>query len=371
MKDTIINNPILRKSNAGSQGSNFRSSKEEYDEVIKLYQESKIPASKYQNFNGLDLKLLKIAFEEYLKFSKENPEREEYKYKVMEDLQNELNINKIRVENINRIVDILKKNNPNSGSFFNWRNIDDFSNYVEAKPAEVVEQLHMLFDNDTQSISSRIDEFLDKAREFQSDISLGTPFFGYLMWAFDSNNYIIYKDKTFKRFCKWFDLNVPFNIGDKYEYYISVCNELLDFAREHFDKDMILLNMQDFIYTVARYPEARFRTLLRYINEIVGSSFSIKLLEKSRVKNLLKDIHSMIINEERLGEIEFKEGKYISESLHELPKYKYFMYFYPAAKSSHKDAVSFFLGIDKDNKVTYGLFPGKSIEQQLDPDLDT
>lgn len=91
-KNVIINNPILRESKAGSQGSNFVSKKEEYEEVLRIMTEKEMLESKYRYFNAYDLELLKIGFEEYLKFSKETPENEEYKYKIIDELRNLQNL---------------------------------------------------------------------------------------------------------------------------------------------------------------------------------------------------------------------------------------------------------------------------------------
>lgn len=360
LKDEIINNPILRESKAGSQGSNFSSSKEEYDELIKMHLEKKMPESKYKNFNGYDIELLKIAFEEYINFSEENPEKESYKYEIMERLNNKLDSKNIRIENIQEIVETLKENNPTSGSFVHWSNIDNLIKYTNQNPGEVVELMSNLL-NDNQTISNRIDDFLVKAREFQSDIRLGTPLFAYLLCAFDNDKYIIYKDKTFQKFCKWFDLNVPSNIGEKYEYYISVCNELLYFARENIDKEFSLLNMQDFIYVITRYPESRFRTSLRYVHKILEqNTLIISSIEKSRINNLLQEINELLTTEEKLMEVDLEEKIYIRDSNQAENKYKFLLSLYPMDKPSDKDASPYCLGINENNQIAYGLCPAES-----------
>lgn len=213
-----------------------------------------------------DRKLLEIAAKVYFKFRNSDDWDEEYKYRILNELNGQLSPDQVTSDNVLEIVELLKRSNPQAGAFVYWANLGNLLDYTKARPAEVAEQITLLF-NENLPLAIRINRFRDKASEFQSDIRLGTPLFGYLMAAFDYKKYPIYKDSIFQEFSKWFEnLNTPSDIGEKYQLYVDTCTSLRDYLSEFSGKSLNLLDSQDFIYSLTEYDEAIFQVFTNYLN---------------------------------------------------------------------------------------------------------
>jgi len=212
-----------------------------------------------------DRKLLEIGSEVYFGFKKTEIWDEEYKYKVIGELNEELSPENVTTANVVDIVALLQKKNPSTGSFVHWNNLDDLKRYAIERPQEVADLIRSLFD-DTKTIADRIKFFRERAKEFKRDISLGTALFAYLMAAFDCNEYTIYKDSSFQEFTKWFEIDAPSDIEDKYETYINVCRLLRDYLTDYSGKKATMLDSQDFIYSLTEYSEAKFQVFTKYLH---------------------------------------------------------------------------------------------------------
>lgn len=212
--------------------------------------------------------LLKIIVYEYINLDPKIRDDENYKFKILKDLNETLDINNINSDNILEIIETLQKNNPNSGSFVHWSNLDDLKKWAEKEPENVVDSLIQLFDSKDE-LASKIKRFRDKGKEFNSDISLGTPLFGYIMSAFDKNNYLIYKDNTFRNFAKFFDLDIPTNLGEKYQYYLDICKNVFEYLQQNYsDKNFELLNSQDIIYLLSERKNFKYNVAVKFLRNI-------------------------------------------------------------------------------------------------------
>jgi len=249
-----------------------------------------------ENFlKNVNQDLFSIAVDEYTKYRYSDEYdaawKEDYKYEILEDLNQELSLEQVTSENIVSVVEKLQDANPSTGSFVHWSNLDDLKKFAEAKPNEVLELFQNLF-NEDDPLNERITAFRSQGREFDSNISLGTPLFGYLLAAFGRNKYTLFKGDPFRNFAEWFDYDVPSNLGEKYEKYLNICKEL----RTHFNENEILekeeaelLDSQDFIYSISEYPALTFKIAVSYL-----SDFSAELASyKENPENFLEKIKQM------------------------------------------------------------------------------
>lgn len=248
--------------------------------------------------------LLKIIVDEYINLDSKIRDGENYKFEVLTELNETLDINNVHKDNVLETVEILRKNNPTSGSFVHWSNLDDLKKWAEKEPENVVNSLKQLFDS-KDKLASKIKRFRDKGKEFNSDISLGTPLFGYIMSAFDKDKYLIYKDNTFRNFTNFFDLDIPTSVEEKYQYYIDICNDIYKYLQENYSNhDLIFLNSQDIIFLLSEYKNFKYNVSVKFLKRI---SEKIKKFSDNP-EILLKEIISLddkFLNEQ----LEFYSGK--------------------------------------------------------------
>lgn len=256
--------------------------------------------------------ILNIFLEEYSKNKKGKPNAEQYKYEILINLNRELKVEDIKNESIQQIIEILRKNNPQQGSFVHWSNIDDLARFTKEEPELVTRLLVNLFDK-KQKPSRRINSFKEAAKKVDSNFRLGTPLFGYIMAAFDVENYVIYKDSSFKNFARWFDVDVPDDIGSKYELYLDVCNKLKNYMSENFKRDFVLLDAQDLIFSTSEYIPLKFKIYIRYLFKLSRRFKSyledtVKFLEdiKSLDEKYLQREKDYYSNKEKIGRIRYE-----------------------------------------------------------------
>lgn len=183
---------------------------------------------------------------------------EEYKWEILPRVHQEFLKTKITKDNILEKVEILRKNNPQSGSFVHWSDIDNLKKFAESDRAKVASLFAQLFD-ETKNIADRIDYFIEAGKKFRKDINLGTPLFGYILAVFDPNKYPPFKDSTWQYIKKKIGGEVLKN-GKKYEKFAEYCNKIGEYLTENnFLRDISVNNVlikaglkaldgQDFFY---------------------------------------------------------------------------------------------------------------------------
>jgi|GEM_PF-1579617 len=236
--------------------------------------------------------LFSIAVEEYLnhRYTDKYPNDwgEEYKYEILENLNNELSLEEV---NEDTILDLAETLHSSKSNFVHWTNTTDLKEFAEDEPKVLARQFHNLFD-ETKPLDERISAFREKGRDYDPDIRLGTPLFGYILAAFDREKYTIYNHSAFQDFADWFNLDFPPGVGKKYRRYIEVCSELKDYFNQHNvlqDRTATLLDAQDFIFLTSDYSGLRFKIALRFL-----SDFSRKLAEyEEKPADFLEEIKNM------------------------------------------------------------------------------
>ena len=183
---------------------------------------------------------------------------EEYKWEILPQVHNEFFKTKITKDNILEKIEILRKSNPQSGSFVSWTNIDDLKKFAESDRAKVANLFTQLFD-EKKNIADRINYFIEAGKKIKKDIKLGTPLFGYILAIFNPGKYPLFKGSTWQ-YIKKIVGGDTLNIGKKYERFSEYCNKIGEYLIKNnllrdisvnnvlVTKDLKALNGQDFFY---------------------------------------------------------------------------------------------------------------------------
>ena len=215
-----------------------------------------------------DQRLFDIAVNKYNQLRNSSKYTENYKFEIIENLNDQLNIEEVSKENVVEIIELLKNKNPQHGSFVHWSNLDDLNTFAEKKPEVVSNLIHTLFDENNK-LADRIDNFRKTGKEFDPKISLGTPLFGYILSSFDNEKYTLYKDGPFKNFIQLFELDKSSSLGEKYEFYLDICKSInKKFNNMEIIDNLKLMHSQDFIYLISAVPDLKFDILLKFLYEI-------------------------------------------------------------------------------------------------------
>jgi len=200
-----------------------------------------------------DKDVLRLALEEYEEFKATEEYKEAYKWEIFEELNNWFEENEINVINVVEFVEFLKEKNPQSGSFVHWSQLDDLYEFAKENPKELTE----LFDNLYQGQEN----LEDRLANFREKTGIGTPAFGYLLAAYDFEEYAPIKVDQFRDFINHFADQIPSKIGSlsvpqKYVLYHKYCHKMLEFLeKEGIVEDGTTLDAQDFYYTLESYDE--------------------------------------------------------------------------------------------------------------------
>jgi len=260
-----------------------------------------------------DQRLFDIAAKKYNPFRNSSKYTEKYKFKIINKLNNKLDINNVTEDNIVEVIELLKKENPQQGSFVHWSNLDDLSTFAEEKPEVVNKLLHNILDK-SNNLADSIDNFRKRGKEFDSKISLGTPLFGYILSSFDKENYLLYKDGPFKNFIKLFELNKPSSLGEKYKFYLEICKDINGkFKNLEIIDNLELMHSQDFIYLISAVPELKFDILLKFLFEIGNDIQKYKDNSEEFIndiinldENYLNKIRSKYKGSEKINQIRYR-----------------------------------------------------------------
>lgn len=224
---------------------------------------------------SFDNELLEISIEEYIKFKREPQYQEKYKFDTIDSLNRELNVRQISSDTIVDIIKKLQKANPNKGGFVDWRCLSSLLQAAEEQPHRVTQLFRNLF-NESLSLSERIGAFKSEAKGWHGKddrpLQLNTSLFGYILTAFNKDNYTLYKGRCFEKFTTWHSIDCPSSVEERYELYIAMCKELKTELQKRMSHRVTLLDVQDFLYCTFSYDVLLFRIIVRYLHR-----FSAKL----------------------------------------------------------------------------------------------
>lgn len=266
---------------------------------------------------------LEISYQTYLRLKQTSHYQEEYKYNILKELNTYFKDLEITVDNVLEVAKEIQTKNPNEGSFAYWGNVSKLVEFVQGAPELAAEVWRDLY-NESLPLADRIENFRQVAKDFREDIFLGTPLFGYLLAAFNLEKYPLYKEDVFIEIQADFGIKHSFStVGKKYAEYLLFCEVLLENLRS-FDPDLMILDVQDYIFCMTKIDFARVEAAVHFLHEEAKrlefySKHPDKFLEKlhtldrkylekrkeeyegsEKIRKIRYDIINSILNGERL-----------------------------------------------------------------------
>lgn len=224
------------------------------------------------NTTELKDKLLKdrymeFAYKRYEKFKASPQYDEQYKYDVLEPLNEYMRTHPITKESVAEIALKLQSTNPQTGSFVHWSNTDSLVKFAESKPQEAADVWNQLY-NDQLPIKDRIHSFRSSVQAFDANLAVGAPLFGYLLAAYDYTTYPPYKGEIYKEVKSTYQIGIKMgSVSENYANYLAICNEVLEYIQSN-NPDQTMLDVQDFLYCSTRYDKVKVETAVDYLHYI-------------------------------------------------------------------------------------------------------
>ena len=256
----------------------------------------------------LENNYIDVAFKRYLTFKDSPYYGEQYKYEILSDLNETLHIEDVTSESVQEIAIKLKKANPNTDTFANWRYFDYFIQFIEAKPQEAAELWNQLLDSNI-TLANRIEKFREEGKRYDQNIALGAPLFGYILAAFDSKKYPLYKEEIFKKAKRTYGIESPLGtVGNNYEEFRLLCDIMLGHLKKDYEW-VTILDVQDFLFCSTTYDKIIVESAVEYLY-----GMAIELNEfKQSPKLLLNYINNL--DKEKLKELQdiYRKSKKVNK----------------------------------------------------------
>ncbi|WP_338452567.1 AAA family ATPase [Niallia oryzisoli] len=247
------------------------------------------------DFEYLQKQLLKdsyidISFQKYIAFKQTEHYDESYKQEILPRLNEFLKGQEINELTVVDIVKKIQKENPSSGSFVHWSNTADLVKYAEDEPVEVAELMNQLYYS-AIPVEERIEGFRNNGKQYNPNISLGAPLFGYLLAAFDYKKYPLYKQEVFTDLKKSYGIDMKLGlVGSNYEAYLQICQITLDHFQTNYP-DLSMLDIQDFFFCSSQYKKIYVESAVVYLDRLAS--------ELARFKNQPSQLLDTIIGFDR------------------------------------------------------------------------
>ncbi|GAA0453509.1 MoxR family ATPase [Alkalibacillus silvisoli] len=206
-----------------------------------------------------------LAFNRYQRFKQSNTYDEQYKYDILSDLNEYFTGLEITEDNVVEVVKYVEKANPSKGFFAFWTDLSDLNEYANEKPEEVARLLNNLYFNNNDSIEQRINHFRQTGKAHNSKIRLGGALFGYLLAAYNYNQYPIYKDGVLDYIKESFNINVKSGlVSENYQFYYDILQVVHDYFQEQ-GYSLTILDVQDFFFCLTSYDKLKVESAVDFI----------------------------------------------------------------------------------------------------------
>jgi len=159
--------------------------------------------------------------------------QEEYKWKVLPELNKEFFQEPITAENILEKINMLQKFNPTTGTFVHFGSLIDLKEITQEKPQIVSDSLNRLFTGE-ELLYERIETMRKELRKIKKEAKIGTPLLGYLLAMYDYNKFPLYKDSIFQSLKKNIGKEKEwksYSVGMKYERFQQLCIKMGEYLQ--------------------------------------------------------------------------------------------------------------------------------------------
>ena len=174
---------------------------------------------------------------------------EAYKWDVFPKLNCELSKYKtVTADNLSEIVNILKKHNPQKGSFAHWTEVDNLS--ILTRHTNGWQVIAPLWNSTPDTVEGDI-ETIDTTGDFLIQHKFGNAMYGFMLAARDCGSFTIYHTDLVKRIVEEGVIDKPKSKAESY----ATLNEVAQFIGELMQADQLTngleykaLNGQDFLW---------------------------------------------------------------------------------------------------------------------------
>ncbi|MFW5999231.1 MAG: AAA family ATPase [Halanaerobiaceae bacterium] len=217
---------------------------------------------------GCEKELYFTAVKEYSEFCKTGKYRDKNKFKLFTELNRELNWERITENNIEKFVSRLEEKNREQGPAVRWSDIEELK-LIAGKDPVITAKIVSDLVQGKAGIEVRINTFRKQGRKIEAGVSLGTHLIGYILAAFDSRKFVPYRESILNGFTTLFNLDKPYTVGEKYQLYLRLCNDISTYlCDEGIVDDLYPLFGQDLMYHLTEVDEFRFNVFCKYLAEI-------------------------------------------------------------------------------------------------------
>ena len=190
---------------------------------------------------------------------------EQYKWDILPKLNDELGVlGTLTESNAIHVVEILQKNNPNSGSFCHWIDLDNLHGQLERKPV-TAKALSYMWTATPEAVGEEINNVNNLLHSFFSgEFKLSPSTFGYMLAARDCHNFALYREALLEDLIALNSVQKPKNQGEKYQLLNDTARYVGSLMAEDgtYDEEVAYgaLNGQDFLYVTIQYSKERSAT---------------------------------------------------------------------------------------------------------------
>lgn len=190
---------------------------------------------------------------------------EQYKWDILPKLNDQLSeLGMLTKSNAPHVVEILRRNNPNNGSFCHWIDLDNLRGQLEQKPV-TAKALSYVWTAIPETVGEEINNVNSLLHSFFSgDFKLSPSTFGYMLAARDCQNFALYREALLEDLIELNSVQKPKNQGEKYQLLNDTARYIGSLMAEDgvYNEEVAYgaLNGQDFLYVTVLYSKEKSAT---------------------------------------------------------------------------------------------------------------
>lgn len=214
----------------------------------------------------LDRETLDLAYEEYQELKKSGEYKEDYKWKVLEEINQWTDNHEITPKTVEEFIDLMRDLPPAVGLLDIESELDDLKTYISSNRDQAAKALRLLLSGD-ESLEERI-------RTFRESYPLKTHVCGYLFASYDMQNHAPLYVGFFHEFVDCFSDQDIENFGSvpgTYAAYHRCLQSLASYLEEKQGEEVSALDAHDFMYcSVSNSYNNRKNIQLKYLFRFAG-----------------------------------------------------------------------------------------------------